>query len=469
MQNTRRNFLRNTSFVSLGFIGLNTFINNNSLLNSISGKIDESGFGPLVHRQGDILALPEGFSHAVISKHGDMMSDGLISPGMHDGMGAFSLKNQKILLIRNHEISPGPQPTSPFGVRNEYIDKIPKDKIYDFAKGQRTCLGGTTSFIYNERTGKVELEYLSLVGTVRNCAGGITPWNSWITCEETQFRKGELDGFLEKDHGFNFEVPATERVGLIDPVPLKHMGRFVHEAVAVHPQTGIVYQTEDSDTGIFYRYLPDVKQKLHHGGKLQCLVLKEWKSADTRNWATLSTNRFPEKKFFDVEWIDLDNVESPDNDLRLRGFQKGAARFARGEGIWYGKGELFFACTSGGTKGTGQIFHYVPSKHEGQPKEKDSPARLELFLEPNDTAIFQNCDNLTVAPWGDVVICEDKADPRIVGVTPEGKTYVIAKNIGYRSSEFAGPVFSPSGKTLFVNIQSPGLTLAITGPWKFKV
>ena len=466
MNNSRRNFLKNTSFVSLGFIGLNQFINNSALTDTISEIAAQLKFGPLVYRPDDVLALPEGFSHKIISRHGDVMSDGLVSPGMHDGMGAFPLNKDRVILVRNHEISPGPQKTSPFGVQNEHIGKVSKDHIYDYAKGQRTCLGGTTTFIYNEKTGQVELEYLSLVGTVRNCAGGMTPWNSWITCEETELKEGGLNGALEKDHGYNFEVPARENPGLIEPVPLKAMGRFVHEAVAVHPELGIVYQTEDSDTGVFYRYIPNVKEKLHMGGKLQCLALKEWKSADSRNWATLTTDRFPEKKFFDVEWIDLDNVESPDSDLRLRGFQKGAVRFSRGEGIWYGKKELFFACTSGGTKGTGQIFRYVPSKYEGQPREKDSPGRLELFLEPNDISIFQNCDNLTVAPWGDVVICEDKADPRIIGITPKGKTYVIAKNIGFRTSEFAGPVFSPSGNTLFVNIQSPGLTLAITGPWK---
>ena len=466
MNQSRRNFLKNTGFVSLGFIGLNRFISDRSILESLSDAATQLRFGPLIYQPNDILALPEGFSYKLISKQGTLMTDGLVTPGLYDGMGAFPYKKDKVLLIRNHEISPGPQNVGPFGAQNEHIDKISRDKIYDYAKGKRTCLGGTTTFVYNEKTQQVELEYLSLIGTVRNCAGGVTPWNSWITCEETNFRTGDLEGALEKDHGYNFEIPATDKIGLIDPLPIKQMGRFVHEAVAVHPKEGIVYQTEDSDTGIFYRYLPNVKEKLHQGGKLQCLAIKEWKSADSRNWSTLTTNRFPDKKLFDVEWIDLDEVESPNSDLRLRGFQQGAVRFARGEGIWYGKKELFFACTSGGRNAGGQIFRYVPSKYEGQPREKDAPGKLELFLEPNDINIFQSCDNLTVAPWGDVVICEDKNDPRIIGITPKGKTYVIAKNIGYRLSEFAGPVFSPSGNTLFVNIQSPGVTLAITGPWK---
>ena len=464
MQHSRRNFLKNSSFVSLGFLGLNRFIDGSIPKHFFDDQVFNPG--PLIYRQNEILALPEGFSYKVISRQGEIMADGLPSPGAHDGMGVFPLGKDRMILVRNHEISPGPLPYSPFGPTNEHIGKIDKSRIYDFGKGTRTCLGGTTTLVYNELTQKVEIEYLSLVGTIRNCAGGITPWNSWITCEETQLQVGSLDGALEKDHGYNFEVPATEKAGLVEPVPLKQMGRFVHEAVAVHPKESIVYQTEDSDTGLFYRFIPNVKGKLHEGGKLQCLSLKAWKAADTRNWATLTTDKFPAKKEFDVEWIDLEEVESPNNDLRMRGHQKGGARFARGEGIWYGKDELYFACTSGGTKGTGQIFRYKPSRYEGTAREKGAPAKLELYSEPNDSAIYQNCDNLTISPWGDVVLCEDKADARLIGITPNGKNYEIARNVGYRTSEFAGSVFSPSGKTLFVNIQSPGLTIAITGPWR---
>ncbi len=463
MNSSRRDFIKNTSIVSLGFIGLNQFISTGC------GTIAGLGYGPLLPPPAtELLSLPKGFSSTVISRRGDLMSDGLISPGMHDGMGVFKGVNNKLILVRNHENLPGAEATGPFGSSNKLISKISKEKIYDFAKGERTCVGGTTTMVYNEQSGKVELEYLSLIGTVRNCAGGITPWNTWITCEETAIKKGDENGSLEKDHGYNFEVPASATIKLSDPMPIKAMGRFVHEAVAVHPGEGIVYQTEDMDNSIFYRYLPNVKGDLHKGGKLQCLVINEWKSADTRNWQSLQSDLFPSKKSFDVSWIDLDNVEAPDDDLRLRGHQQGAARFARAEGIWYGKKELFFACTSGGKRKLGQIFRYVPSEFEGQPAEKNAPAKLELFLEPNNTDTFQHCDNLTIAPWGDVIICEDKSDPRIIGITPKGETYVIAKNIGYRQSEFAGPVFSPSGKTLFVNIQSPGVTLAIRGPWNRK-
>jgi secreted PhoX family phosphatase len=158
-------------------------------------------------------------------------------------------------------------------------------------------------------------------------------------------------------------------------------------------------------------------------------------------------------------------VESPDDDLRYQGFNNGAACFARGEGMWYGKNEIYFACTNGGHISNGQVFRYIPSASEGKADEKDSPGKLELFAESQNIEILKNCDNLTVAPWGDVVLCEDASHPFLVGITPKGEYYKLGENVGYQA-EFAGGVFSPSGDTFFVNIQGAGLTFAINGPWK---
>jgi len=166
-----------------------------------------------------------------------------------------------------------------------------------------------------------------------------------------------------------------------------------------------------------------------------------------------------------VTWIDIENVESPEDDLRFQGFEKGAAVFARGEGIWYGNKEIYFACTNGGKIGAGQVFRYTPSRNEGKPEEKNKPGELTLFVESVDREILKSCDNLAVAPWGDVILCEDHKHPFLVGVTPKGELYHLAENVGFES-ELAGGVFSPSGKTYFVNIQGPGITVAITGPWK---
>jgi secreted PhoX family phosphatase len=243
------------------------------------------------------------------------------------------------------------------------------------------------------------------------------------------------------------------------------MGRFNHEAVAVYPSKGIIYQTEDRDDSLFYRFLPNQFGDLKKGGKLQALSLKESKQFDTRNWQ--DAHMLLETKYT-VEWQNLQDVDSLKDDLRWRGFSQGAALFARGEGNFYSNGKVYFTCTSGGKKKLGQVFRYTPSPFEGQTNEDGQPGTLELFVEANNQRLLRNCDNLTSTRLGDLIICEDRPDPRLIGITPEGQIYHFAKNIGYQS-EFTGVCFSPDGNTMFVNIQSPGLTLAITGPWNDRL
>jgi secreted PhoX family phosphatase len=172
---------------------------------------------------------------------------------------------------------------------------------------------------------------------------------------------------------------------------------------------------------------------------------------------------------FDVEWVDLKNTDSPSDDLRLQGFANGCARFAAGEGMQYSQGSVLFTCTFGGRREKGQIWKLTPSAFEGTPDEKKNPGYLELYLEPNDADLLENADNVTVSPGGEIYLCEDgKAPQYIVGITQNGALFKFAKNALNRS-EFAGATFSPDGSTFFVNIQSPGFTLAITGPWQSKV
>lgn len=456
---SRRNFMKTLGAVSLGFSGLQSFAKTGLLETSSSHQLLK-GYGPLIDK--GILKLPAAFSYKIIAEKGTMMDDGLLLPGRGDGMGAFEGKDGKVILIRNHENSSTDLIESPFGKDNALCSTINPKSIFDSGFGRMPHLGGTTTSVYNEQTQNVEKVFMSLAGTARNCAGGITPWGSWLTCEEYVCAKDEKN---EKNHGYVFEVPASEKIRLKYPVPIRAMGRFNHEAVAVDPRTGIVYLTEDRGNGLFYRFIPKIKGELHKGGQLQALAFV-WKSGmDTRNWETQKVN--PQTKYA-VKWVDLEDIDTDADDLRIRGHQQGAAIFARGEGIWFGKGELYFACTSGGRIHTGQIFKYQPSQYEGTSKEKISKhyPRLELFAEPNNTQLLKYCDNLTVAPWGDIVFCEDgKKGTRIFGITPKGNFYQIAENIGF-DSEFAGVCFSPSGKTLFVNIQKPGLTLAITGSWE---
>ena len=205
--------------------------------------------------------------------------------------------------------------------------------------------------IYDLKSGRVDKQWLSLSGTIRNCAGGITPWGSWLTCEENTTRAGATAG---KDHGYVFEVPSSH-MGLVTPVPLKAMGRFNHEAACVDPRSGIVYLTEDRDDSLLYRFLPDAKGELAKGGRLEALALDG--VADSRNWNGIAVER---GKALRGTWISLDNPEAPDDDLRKRGAAKGATLFARGEGIWWGRDELYFACTDGGAIKHGQIFRLRP-------------------------------------------------------------------------------------------------------------
>lgn len=457
---SRRNFLGRSGLVALGFAGLQRFVQSpaSAAEAAAAEKLDTDFYGTL-----DLLP---GFSYTIVSETGDKMDDGLLVPGKHDGMGAFAGRGGRTILVRNHELDTTPPDQSPFGTKRALLRKIPRAKLYDAGKGKKPGLGGTTTLVFNTKEQRLEKHFLSLAGTYRNCAGGVTPWNSWITCEEDTSRPNEggqtPDDEMEKEHGYNFEVPALEKIGLADPVPLKAMGRFRHEAVAVDPRSGVVYQTEDAGDCLFYRFIPTTPGQLANGGRLQALKLKDQSRADTRNWREQKIK--PGQKF-DVEWVNISNVESFDNDLRYQGFfEHGAARFARGEGCWYGNDAVYFACTNGGTKRKGQIWRYVPSPREGTRAESEQPGRLELFIEPNDGKMVENADNLVIAPWGDLILTEDGVLPHyVVGVTPEGKIYKLAKT---SLGEFAGACFSPDGTTLFVNIQTPGLTVAITGPWE---
>jgi uncharacterized protein len=456
---SRRHFLRQSALVSLAFSGLrNLYAQENS---SDAPPAD----GKLKSDPRKILDLPPGFSYHQFSRAGETMDDGLLVPGSHDGMGAFPGSDGRTILVRNHEMDPNATKYSPFGEDRVLLSKVDTRKLYDKGGGRKPGLGGTTTLVYDTKRKRLEKHFLSLGGTIRNCAGGVSLWNTWITCEEDMTKPNESgqspDDPIEKEHGYNFEVPATEEIQLHQAVALKAMGRFRHEAVAFDPHTGIVYQTEDTSDGLLYRFIPERKGRLDVG-RLQALRVKDLPRADTRNFGD---TRFKPGQKVAVEWFDVQNIESPDNDLRYQGyFEFGGARFARGEGIWYGRDAIHFACTNGGKARKGQIWRYYPSAEEGTAGERNQPAQLELYIEPNDGSLVENCDNVTMAPWGDLIICEDGKNPQyLVGVTPEGKSYKFGRN---NLSEFAGACFSPDGTTMFVNIFSPGMTLAITGPWE---
>ena len=429
-----------------------------------------SPFGALRADPNRIIDLPDGFRYSIVSRAGTSMSDGLRVPAAHDGMAAFPGDDGRVILICNHEMESGYPEYSAFDSDFASLPNPVKAKIYDRGDDVTPGAGGTTTTVWNPASGRTERQFLSLGGTEINCAGGPTPWGSWLSCEEcfetpgTDSSRGRRI-VRNEPHGYVFEVPS-QADGLVEAVPLKAMGKFEHEAAAVHEPSGIVYLTEDRHQSLFYRFIPATPGELRNGGRLQALAIRGQPGMRTHNWGP--SRDVDVNVALDTDWIDLDNVDSADNDLRLRGAAKGAATFARGEGLCNADGDMVFACTIGGLPRLGQVFSYTPSPYEGQPREKESPGTLTLIAESDEDSLLRNADNLVMAPWGDLIVCEDTSNHcGLVGIRPDGAQYQLADN-AYSNSELAGVCFSPDGKTMFVNIQYPGLTLAITGPFPHR-
>lgn len=406
------------------------------------------GYG-LLRDAGAELALPAGFTYSVLSYTGKPMSDGNPTPGAFDGMAAFPLANGNVRLIRNHE---NRNPPSTARVKGD------ASRAYDPKAG-----GGTTSLeVHIAPNGSATLvrDFVSLNGTIVNCAGGPTPWGSWLTCEEST--EGVSAGWGQ-EHGYIFEVSASAE-DLSTPVPLKAMGRFIHEAVAVDPSTGIVYETEDRQIAGFYRFIPRERGVLASGGALQMLAIDGRPNYDTADGQRMGST-------LPVSWVDIDDpdprgVWGDTAAVFAQGFTKGGARFARLEGCWWGDGGVFFHATNGGNAKVGQVWFYRP--------DGSDRGSLTLVFESPSAALLNYPDNITVSPRRGVVLCEDGNGIQFLrGLTPDGRIFDFAKNLLNRT-EFAGACFSPDGRTLFVNIMGStldagtekGVTLAIRGPWE---
>lgn len=401
-----------------------------------------------------ILDLPAGFSYNVISTALTPMRDGLRVPSRPDGMASFAGADGQVILVRNHENLAGQNQYSAFGDRLEHFGQIAPELIYDRGQGQTPGTGGTTTLVYDPATQSVVDEYLSLAGTELNCAGGPTPWGTWLSCEECF--SDELVRFTghfprEKTHGLVFEVDPKAGE-LRPPKPLPALGKFMHEACAVDPIEGYVYLTEDRKDGLFYRLVPNVPGDLEQGGRLQALGFDASVLVQTTNHDDTSVVA---GDTYVGRWIDLDDVVTEADDLRIRGRRAGAITFARGEGLWFHDGDVFFTCTIGGSAKLGQIFRL---------HETLNGPELSLIAESEPDSILHHADNIACAPNGRIVVCEDRSSGcGLVIVGADGSLTRLAQHRA-TNSELAGACFSPDGETLFVNIQKPGLTLAINGP-----
>ncbi|MGW5048944.1 alkaline phosphatase PhoX [Streptomyces griseoluteus] len=422
------------------------------------------GYGPLVPDPDGILALPEGFSYRVVTYSGrTRLESGEPTPSNHDGTAAFAGPRGAVLLVNNHELK---------GPRANWKHPVPlaEGLVYDPAAS-----GGCT--VVEVRRDHVA-EWVGIAGTSTNCAGGSTPWGTWLTCEETEDRAGQNG--MTKDHGYVFEVDPADRRPNRAPEPLKALGRFAHEAVVVDPKRGHLFLTEDASgpNGLFYRWTPP--EGFHHGrGRLRALaddagVLQAFRCFDSGGRFVDDLSRATRTgTVYGVDWVDV-----PDRDARTvsvrKQFTEGQVTRARKlEGMWWGDGGVYVVSSYAREES--------PVRHDGQvwfydPRRRTLTLKVLLGVNPDPSAdgAFDGPDNITVSPYGGLVIAEDgEGVQHLFGATDGGRTYPIARNelnLGTESapeySEFTGVTFSPDGHTLFANIQEPGIMLAITGPWK---
>lgn len=343
-----------------------------------------SPYGPLGTPNADGLRLPAGFTGRVVARSGTEVT-GYRWHGAPDG-GACFPDGTGWVYVSNSELDGG--------------------------------LGGVGALRFDS-TGTLVGAGRILGDTNHNCAGGATPWNTWLSCEEV-------------DRGFVYETDPFARFAA---VRRPAMGRFTHEAAAADPDRGVVYLTEDHPKGCFYRFVPDT-------------------------WGDLSAGRLDvltERRGM-LAWV---AVPDPAGDpVRTRNQVRGAKRFNGGEGCFYRAAVCYFT-----TKGDNRVWAYDAGRNQ----------LVVLYDDVGRSAPpLRGVDNVTGTAGGDLYVAEDHGDMQLCVITPDLVVAPFLQLVGQDRSEITGPAFNPAGDRLYFSSQRAidgttaggGLTYEVTGPFR---
>jgi secreted PhoX family phosphatase len=389
---TRRQFLRK-SFAGMGWLVAGNVLSQCSGNGSGATTSNIANLGPLGDPDDHGLRLPEGFTSRIIGRSGmPVGGSSYIWHNAPDGGAVFVTPDGGWIYVSNSETAAG--------------------------------LGGGASAVRFSASGEIVDAYRILSDTNLNCAGGATPWGTWLSCEETP--RGR--------------VWECDPLGSGDAVVRPAMGVFAHEAVAIDEANRHAYLTEDVGDGRFYRFVYDTPGDLS-AGELQVAEI-------------MGTG--PEGS---IEWRKLSDPGAEDDDTRLQ--VPSSTAFNGGEGIWFHEGVIYFS-----TKGDNRIWAY-----------ETATSMLTILYDATTSSmpILTGVDNLTVSPAGDVLVAEDDGDMQIVAISAEGSLVPVVQVTGQEGSEITGPAFDPSLQRLYFSSQRgtnggdilgmSGITYEVTGPF----
>lgn len=291
-----------------------------------------------------------------------------------------------------------------------------------------SVLGGGASAVRFDYRGRVQDAYRILGGTNLNCAGGPTPWHTWLSCEEV-------------DLGRVFEC---DPYGKCLPIPRPALGAFKHEAVAVDTVFGHLYLTEDEPDGRLYRFIPD---GLNADGNLNL-------ESGTLQVAAVDSQGH-------VSWINLPNPTPNLFQTRTRAQVPESTAFNGGEGIWFSEGRIIFT-----TKGDNRVWSLDTNLQH-------LDVIYDAATAPNP--VLTGVDNVTTSSGGDILVAEDGGDMQIVVIDGSGNVAPLMQIVGQADSEITGPAFSPDYSRLYFSSQRGGIfnggngfgiTYEIRGPFE---